>query len=348
MSRALSLAVFPALGLALLLLAWIWSAREVRLLARGTAIEGRIAGMVLDREGGSDLITGIESLLVFQRANGERLTAISKDGVLTSVKTLAPGGTEAAVALDALDSILGEAELGVLEDARTGNAESIRWALMREARSSGTGRQIVRIERTDTVDGYFGLGEVPRVLTVRAGRPFMEEQMPGRAVVRAVFDQAAIAGNGGQQGEALIDYSFTLDGREMMPKKRDFLLAAEPYTTQFLPVFIYGAEGSQVARISHVGRQGGPTLALRLHRPCRVYFDARDPTDAVLMADVGPAERDNLLGWFSRYCEGLFAQWGSTALMVLAGLSCLLTGLMLISLAVWPGRTGAPSHEGGE
>lgn len=342
MKRPLALLIFPALGLALLFFAWFWSVREIRLRANGTPVEGRIAGMVLQRAGNSDLITGIESHLVLQRASGERVMAESKDGILTSVKTIAADGTSTTVPLDALDETLGEAESRVLEDARTGQAEAIRWALLREARRAAMGSEIVRIERTDTVDGYFGLDAVPQVLDVRDGRPLMKDQTPGRAVVRAVFDQAAPPGDGGRQGEVLVEYSFTLDGGEFAPAKRDFLLASEPYTTQFLPVFVYSSGGPQLARTSHVGRQGGPTLALRLHRPCRVYLNPDNPAEAVLMADVGPADHHDLLGWFSRYCEGLFAQWGSTALMVLAGLTCLLTGLILISLAIWPGRTTAP------
>ncbi len=44
------------------------------------------------------------------------------------------------------------------------------------------------------------------------------------------------------------------------------------------------------------------------------------------------------LAWFSEYCEGLFGQWGSTALIALAGILFLGTGLILISLAVRPSR----------
>lgn len=323
------LLVFPALGLALLALAWFWSAREIRLRATGNAVEGRVAGLVLERDVRNDLVTGITSDVVLQRADGGHVAARSVDGELLEITMTDPSGQRVTTTPPA-------ELLQMLDDVTDGGADLVRRALLREERRGESPDRIVRIERTDTVDGWFGLPVVPTIMGVERGRPSLPQPPPSRAVVRTVFDQTDQAALDRNKGESLVSYSFALDGTEVTPSKRDFVLQSEPYATMFRPVFVYESDGRQVARLSHIGRHGGPTLALRLHLPCLVYVDPADPTEAFLMADPGPFDLRDPLGWFSRYCEGLFAQWGGTALVILAGLVCIATGLVVVSLVLRP------------
>ena len=78
-------------------------------------------------------------------------------------------------------------------------------------------------------------------------------------------------------------------------------------------------------------------MALVLYGPCWVYYDRRVPERAVLIANPGKMD-GAVLAWFSRLCEGAFAQWGSGALIVLVGVLMLILGMLEISLAVWPSR----------
>lgn len=340
MKRFFTLATFPLIGLVLLATAWFWSARDFRLRFFGETAEGRIVGMALEREGGSDLVVGINTDLVLTQANGEQVRASYRDYSLVS--TILPAGTSDH------PSQLSPALEGVLADVVRGSAEDVRWALLRESRRVGYPRRIVRIEKTETVRGAFDLASYPEfalddgklALMPRDGEPIPT----GEVTVRAVFDHSDIAVIDQNRGDSLVDYQFLHDGKPSEPDQKDFFLRTEPHPTQFLPVFGFIADGQPVARLSHIGRHGGPTLALVLFGPCRVYYDPANPVEAILMSDPGPVGSEPL-AWFSEYCEGLFGQWGSTALIALAGLLFLGTGLILISLAVRPSHNLAISSE---
>ncbi len=97
MKRFLTLATFPLIGLVLLATAWFWSARDFRLRLFGEAAEGRIVGMALEREGGSDLVTGIDTELILTLANGEQVRASYRDYSLES-STLQPAGSSSTEA----------------------------------------------------------------------------------------------------------------------------------------------------------------------------------------------------------------------------------------------------------
>lgn len=316
MRKSLSLLVFPIAGVLLLSLAVLWSARELRLVLTGERAAGSIVGMVLERADGVDLVSGIDTVVVLQQADGQRFEWASRDG---AVLRGSPQGQ------DELERIA--------QDALTGNADILRRLLLRESRKGDDPARVVRIERTDKVAGYWGLDQLPAKLEVVDGRPVSVGRPSEVVTVRTVFDGRDEAKVESEKGETLVEFEQTRDGVPVTPKRRDFLLAAEPYTTQFRPVFVYPANGETHVGVSHIGRHGGPTLALRLHNPCRVFFDPQNPAEAVLMADAGPLDGD-FLAWFSRWCEGLFSQWGSTALIVIAGLACLLVGLVLVSFSI--------------
>jgi hypothetical protein len=212
--------------------------------------------------------------------------------------------------------------------------------LLRESRRSEDPLRVVRIEKTETIHGFFGLGIIPPVLSLANGRPAPGD--PGQTgpeagvvMIRAVFDRSDPALVDQNKGETMMRYEHLREGQTFTPAKQDFFLFSEPYATQFFPVFGFEANGLPVARLSHIGRHGGPTLALQLFGPGVVYFDPKQPSDAILTADPGPVGGDPL-GWFSRLCEGIFSQWGSTALIAIAGLAAVLTGLLLISLHLIP------------
>lgn len=344
MKRFLTLALFPAIGLLLLGCAFFWGQREIRLRLSGQPAEGRIIGMVLQRADHADIIAGLDTRIVLALANGERIEVEYRDYTFVTARHFT--STEAALNTESpapptlsaadLDALLDPELRRVLTDAVRGNGDIIRWALLRESRRPEVPRRVLRIEKTDTAHGHFGVASVPAVFPVEAGRIVLDAPT-GVARIHAVFDRSELATVQANKSETLVAYEYVRQGESITPARRDFLLAAEPYATQFQPIFAFVAEGTEVARLSHIGRHGGPTLALRLFGECRVYYDRNDPTDAMLTALPGDPDGAPL-AWFSRLCEGIFAQWGSTVLIALAGGIFIVTGLLVISLCIFPPR----------
>ena len=329
MKRFLTLSVFPLIGLALLATALAWSGRDLRLRFQGQPAEGRIIGMALQRDGKNDLLIGLDTHLTLTLADGTRIDARFRD--YAPDKAPETSGAPQSPELQR-----------VIADAVRGDAEIIRWALLRESRSTEDPRRVIRIEKTETIHGYFDLEKIPVLLDSRDGRLAMSETdgvsaTPNTAVIRAIFDFSNPQTVTTNKGESLVEYEYLRNGAVFTPAKKNFFLSAEPYTTQFLPVFGFEANGDAIARLSHIGRHGGPTLALRLYEKCMVYYDRNNPAEAILMAAPGPVKGDPLI-WFSRLCEGIFGQWGSSSLIALAGLGFLITGSIFISLAIWPGK----------
>ncbi len=354
MKRILTLSVFPLIALALFIASYLWSGRDLRLRFQGKETEGRIVGMALDREGTNDLVTALDTKLDLLLADGTRIEALYHNYALTSATEQAPaGGTLRTLTARELD---GSAEtsatslspelLRVLNDAVKGEAAIVRWALLRENRRIADPRRVVRIVKTETVHGYFGLKEIPPVLKLRDGRVTFDKSGAnapdqGTVVIRGVFDFSDPARVKANKGNSLVDYEYLRLGESLTPEKKNFFLFAEPYATQFLPVFGFEANGQPIARLSHIGRRGGPTLALQLYGNCMVYYDAANPAEAILIATPGPVDGAPL-AWFSRLCEGVFAQWGSAALIALAGLLFIGTGLLFLSLLLFPSKNLPP------
>jgi len=339
--KVLALTVFPLIGIALLAAAGIWSSREIRLRMTGVPVAGQISGMVLERGNSAELLAGMDTTLILRAADGATTEVKAKDGGITGIRSTQANGNESTtLAIEDLSPDLQR----VVEDTVGGSGEIVRWALLRESRRPDAADRIVRIERTDTVHGFFGLESAPEIPALRDGRPHVEGATPGTVTIRAVFDRSDAEALAARKGDALAEYGYLRNGEPVTPERRDFYLAAEPYETQFRPVFVYEVKGTRYSRLSHIGRHGGPTLALRLYNPCRVYYDPARPSDALLMPEPGALSGDPL-AWFSRYCEGLFGQWGGTALMVLAAVTCLVVGLLFLSLAVRPGIVIKPTNE---
>ena len=325
MKRLFPSLLFIGIGLALLLASYVWCKRELTLRLHGEPAPGRIVGMALKRADHTDLLTGIDTLLVLTLADGTRLQADYRDFVLRSqpAPDLAPDLAR------------------VLADAVVGQADILRWSLLRESRRPDDPRRVVRIEKTETIHGCFNLDQIPPVLALREGRlvldPFPIGATAGTVRIHGDFDFRDPAAVKANKGDSLVAYDYQRLGASITPEKRNFFLFAEPYATEFRPVFAFTANGLQVARLSHVGRHGGPTLALRLFGECDVFYDPQQPTEAVLLAHVGPGQGE-WLAWFSRLCEGIFAQWGSAALIALAGLLFIATGLLFLSLWLFPSK----------
>ncbi|MBC8009559.1 MAG: hypothetical protein H7067_05640 [Burkholderiales bacterium] len=362
MPPLLRLSVMPAVGLAFLLAAFFWCERELKLRLFGEPAEGRVIGMALQREGHADLLAGLDIDLVLLLANGDRITSSHADGTLVRAAYLvAPAVSSSVFDADAAPRDLDAAALDpdspgsalspelrrVLDEARRGDATALQWALQREGRRPDDPLRVLRIEKIETVRGWFAVPAMPEVLGLEDGRLLLNEDgsasaHAGAVRIRAVFDRSDPAAVDARKGDALLDYAYERDGQAVTPAKRNFFLQAEPYATEFRPVFAYQVAGRGVARLSHIGRQGGPTLALRLHEPCRVYFDPEKPAQAVVTALPGPVAGAPL-AWFSRLCEGIFAQWGAASLIALAGLMFIGTGLLFVSLAIWPAKPRAPA-----
>ena len=351
----LRLSILPIIGCALLLSSVIWSQRELKLRFLGQAADGQIIGMVLQRTQTADILSGIDTAFVLTLANGDRIQADYVNYTL-STSSILPAGTITIGEAATLDAQNSQTELGdsastvtlsdnlqvILDVIVRGNAELVRWALLRESRRAPDPTRIVRIEKTEVVDAYLDVPRVPEVFELQNDKLLLEAHevispYAGEVRIHAVFDVTDPEIVKSKRGDSLIEYSYARNGTNITPERKDFFLSAEPYSTQFRPIFAYQANDMAVARLSHIGRHGGPTLALRLYGPCRVYYDKADPEQAFVSAVAGPVGKDPL-EWFGRYCEGLFGQWGSTALIALAGLLFILTGLFFISLAVFPPR----------
>ena len=365
MPSFLRLSILPLLGCLLLLGSSIWSKREINLRFSGKPAEGQIIGMVLQRDQSADILSAIDTSLVLTLANGERINAdyanyeLIKPRLLPATKTAddvsssqPTPATEPEPVTPASTDSLSAALRKTLDQVVRGNAEIVRWALLRESRKAPDPTRVVRIEKTETVHGYLDVPQVPEVFDLKDGKLLLGKDdaaspYAGKVRIHTVFDVTNAEVLKAQKGDSLIEYSYERNGTSHTPAKKDFFLSAEPYSTQFRPVFAFEANDLAVARLSHIGRHGGATLALRLYGACRVYYDLNRPEEAVVTAIPGPIG-DDPLGWFSRVCEGLFGQWGSTALIAIAGLLFIITGLFFISLAIFPYRkvVMAPSQEG--
>lgn len=353
MKNLLRLSVFPLVGILLLVMAFFWSERDLRLRFFGQSAEGRIVGMALQREDGrSDLLTGLDTDLALTLADGGELKGRFRNYELQSAVLISADGTSREVTAADLEKnspLLGEKLAQVLNDSLRGDAEILRWALLREGRRTDDPRRVVRIEKTETVRGYFDLESLPLVLAMRNGEVVMDREgktpdEAGTVTIRAVFDRSDSEALLKNKGDSMTFHEYVRNGEGITPEKKNFFLFAEPYGTQFLPVFGFDAGGNPLARLSHIGRHGGPTLALQLYGPCRVFYDPMNPSEAILTALPGPVNGDPL-GWFSRLCEGVFGQWGSTALIVIAGAGFFITGLFFISLVAIPhSRTKNPEN----
>lgn len=348
MKRFITLAIFPLIGLTLLLTSMIWSGRDLTLRFTGNAAQGTIAGMALQRDGMSDLLVGLDTRITLTLADGSRIHAAYQNYEFLSAHRQTTDGTPdrplSKADLNTLGtntaSPLSPEQRRVIGDSIRGNAEIIRWALLRESRRSNDPRRVLRIEKSENVRGHLDLEKLPMLYGIQDGQLVLSNDglaMPATNAlsIRGVFDFSDAKAVAANKGETLIEYSYLRNGLAITPAKRDFYLASEPYTTQFLPIFSFTANGKPLARISHIGRHGGPTLALQLYGKCSVYYDRSNPAEAILMATPGPVNGDPL-GWFSRLCEGIFAQWGSGSLIAIAGLAFLFAGLVFISLAVYP------------
>lgn len=355
MKRILTLSIFPVIGLLLITAALLWSERELRLRFLGLPADGKIIGIVLQRPDHSDLLMGLDTHLDLRLANGDRIEVECRDFKVVSATYNPASGNEGSIlslaemALDFPESKSGiSLKLRrVIHDVISGNAEIIGWTLQRESRQNEDPLRVVRIEKIESALGYFGMNAVPLVMGLKDGKvsfDSIEADAPemGKVRIRADFDYSNPAKVIARKGDSMVGYEYTINGLNHTPDKKDFILEAESYSTVFTPVFGFEANQVSVARLSHIGRHGGPTLALRLFGDCKVYYDPKDPTEAVLIADPGPIAGDPL-GWFSRYCEGFFGQWGSGALITLAGCVFLATGMILISLVIKPSKTMNPT-----
>jgi hypothetical protein len=320
MIRTLKLLLFPAIGVSLLALSVFVTRTPLRLRLLGTPADAAVVGMVISRPEATDVVSRIETELVLTLADGSLVSGSFVD----RLPVVSPGE-------------VGPELRRVIYDAVEGDAASVRWSLKREARRRSDPRRVVRIEKTERVHAVLDLPATPSELSLLSDVVVpvgaTSTAAVSRVVTRAVFDTTDAARLAAAKGDSMIEYERLRAGAVVTPAKRDFLLFSEPYATEFRPVFRYEVDGVTQVRVSHIGRRGGPTLALRLFRPCRVFHDPARPGQALVVADAG-APDGKLLAWFSRYCEGVFAQWGSAALIALAGAMFIFVGLVVLSFAI--------------
>ncbi|MCS6772186.1 MAG: hypothetical protein NZ740_09210 [Kiritimatiellae bacterium] len=318
----LRLAALPLIGVLLIALSIRLHREQLRLRLEGVKTAGLIDGMAIHRGGGYDVVSRFDVDLSLRLADGTVQQARFRNGE----------------PMDPLPD--NEKEAQRLRQAALDDVERLRWLLRRESRRPDDPRRVVALTKTETVTGYFGLKTLPPRFIVRDG--IVHPDPAGEAQISEVITRVEMVGDPQRvrenKGDWLVSFSQIRGGEPYTPAKRNFLLHCEPYSTVFRPVFQYTVNGIEYAAISHIGRHGGPTLALRLFHRCWVYYDPNAPENALLMADPGPVD-GKPLDWFSRFCEGLFAQWGTASLIIFAGSIFIACGLILISLGVSPSRS---------
>lgn len=345
MKRILGLILFPLLGLAMLGVAALWSGREIRLRLAGEESDGRLVGMQLARVSGTDLIDGIGTRLVLDLADQSQVDVEFYDYQFIRGTSQRAGESQRSE-LTAKDLNAGgpvrENVIKVIHDVMDKDASFVRWALQRESRRPEDKHRVVRITKSETIHGYIGLNFKPKnisyqeskvLLNDAQGQPVSRES----ATIHAVFDFTNPKKVSDNKGDSMMSYEYLRKGEKIEPHAKDFYLNAEAYTTSFTPIFAFDAGGKPQAAISHIGRRGGATLALKIFGSCKVYYDKNNPSDAFLMANPQRGEA-GFLAWFSLYCEGLFGQWGSGTLMVLIACFYLGTGALVLSLRFFPSK----------
>ena len=335
MKRLAPFFVLPVLGLALLLAGFLWGGRDLRTRLIGEAVPANLPGMWITRAvGPSDLLTGISTELRFTTADG-RIFLVHARNHRPLTAPSAAGGLDFPPDVKTF-----------LEKSLAGDIALLRGALRGEARRADDPARIVRVEKIETIHGYLGLPSAPPLLRADAADPLFPivPADPALAVtrgeirIRAVLDLSDPASLAERRGDSLATYEYLRAGVVTEPAKKNFFLHAEPSSTEFRPVYTYEVDGRRAfVRVSHIGRLGGPTLALRLFHGSTVYHDPAAPELGVLIADAGRPE-GQYLAWFSRFCEGIFSQWSMTAILMCAGVIMIFVGLLAFSLVVKPSR----------
>ncbi len=334
MKRIAPFLVLPVLGLTLLLAGFLWGGRDLRTRLFGEAVPARLPGMWITRAAGSsDLLTSISTECRFTTADGRIFLIHARNH-----RPLTASGT------------LPEADFPphlktFLDKSLAADIALLRGALRGEARRADDPARIVRVEKIETIHGYLGLPSAPPLLRADAADPLFPivpadpalAATRGEIRIRAVLDLSDPAALAERRGDSLAAYDYLRAGVATEPAKKNFYLYAEPSSTEFRPVYAYEVDGRSFVRVSHIGRLGGPTLALRLFHDSTVYHDSAAPELGVLIADAGRPE-GQYLAWFSRFCEGVFSQWSLTAILMCAGAVMIFVGLLAFSLEVKPSR----------
>lgn len=333
----LRLSVMPVMGVLFIGVSVWMNWRPLRLRVTGEKVAGRVAGMAIVRGATNDVITSIETEVEVTGESGVGRRVAYVDYVMRAAWKVQTNGEVEVISTSEAGSEL----VALTEDVARRSAERIREIMKREARKSAReGERVVRIVKTETARGFLDVGRLQPVLAwgEEGIRPIARDgqrMTTGFVRTQAVFDmrdQALVQSN---KGDMMTSYAQVRNWQVHEPASKNFVLFCEPYATEFRPVFTYEVAGKRYARLSHIGRHGGPTLALVLFGPCWVYYDKAAPEKAVLIANPGKMD-GAVLAWFSRLCEGAFAQWGSGALIVLVGVIMIMLGLIQLSLAVWP------------
>lgn len=339
MKAFLRFVTMPLLGVVFIGVSVYLNWAQLRLRVSGEKVAGKVAGMAIVRGRTNDVITSIETEVEVTYETGFGTLVEYCDYELRGAWRVERNGEKEEIGTNEVRREI----LVLTEEVARRSADRIREIMKREARKSvREGERVVRIIKTETARGFLDVGRIHPVLKwdengIRPVTRDGSDATTGFVRTHAVFDMRDTALVQSNKGDMMVSYAQLRNGELHKPAKQNFMLYCEPYETEFRPVFTYQVGEQRYARLSHIGRRGGPTLALVLFGPCWVYYDKDTPERAVLIANPGKMD-GAVLAWFSRLCEGAFAQWGSGALIVLVGLFFLLLGALQISLAVWPSK----------
>ena len=338
MKKLLLLLLLPVFGCVLIAAGFVWSRTELSVVRDGERTSGVIIAMVKARTNHADIIVGLSHQLTFATHSGEVIEVTLQNNQPVSVTVSNAAGRvslpTAALASSAMHSPLpGNFSIQLWEVVR-GDTEIIKRLLQRESKRTDDDR-IVRIEKLETA-------HVQREINLLSERWETDGgtlKLPGTTstVTTRAFFAPPVSDAGTNHNSWLAAYERTVDGKVTEPFRQDFIQFDEPYATEFRPVFQFVADGTNYARLSDIGRLGGPSPTYRLFEPCRLAYPPTDPGRAILLPHYGSYDaRTSPLVWFSFAAEGFFDRWVFVCLLAGTGLGLIVMGIIVISLAVKP------------
>lgn len=316
MMRFLRLATLPIVGSLLIAMGFRLFSDEFDLILNGERTEGRIIGSYVVHADSVDLALESHTRLDLQTADGLTHQLIYLDGELSGA--------------------LPDHWLRIedkLNQVASGPANSIRRLLLAEEWVENPASRLVRIEKVETVSGFWGLSDFVDKLKYAEGAVHIPEMEPSTITTRVDFDfQSPPETPEDDPTRMRFFSSVNAQDQPVETETDDFYFHRFPYRTQFWPVYQFQVDGKQRIERTNIGRRGGLSLALPLYTSCNIYYDPQNPARQIATPPVATfAESDDFVAWISTLLEDTFSRWGTFFIIMLLGTFFLITGLMQLS-----------------
>ncbi|NLF40053.1 hypothetical protein GX586_11445 [bacterium] len=361
---AVKLLIAPVLAVICLALGYAAGRHSFALFFDGTHTSGRIVAMVKEHgvKGVSDVYFGMRAVVRCRTAAGAELAGQLDGAVMTGVVVTADG-TTTHISRSELERIRGlsrkalKAEplamtVALLADLLEANVQTMERRAEKE------------FDRTDDQRPVF-ISKEEKVLIIRGITGQVTAVcVEGNAVTAAVTaagvhttaDELAVtvtaephapaedsaAGNATGAVIRTCTVVRTLNGVAEEDGNADFISFEKTSDYTFWPVVVFRAGDISVTRITAVGRRLTVPPEYRLGVRTKVAYDPRDCDDAQLIPDFDKIRQLPPLMRFNSYIEAIFGLWLYPAMLITMGAIFGVAGLILLSMAVWPGVS--PEH----